>query len=58
MSKLKLKGQTKNFITRNSLFDIRYSFGKHGKQIIVELPTAEELAKHLPAEKHTCASLL
>jgi hypothetical protein len=44
---LKLYGRGKNFIIRNSMFDIRYSFREHGKCIILELPTAEELAKHL-----------
>jgi iron complex transport system substrate-binding protein len=29
------------------MFDIRYSFREHGKFIILELPTVEELAKHL-----------
>jgi hypothetical protein len=46
---LKLLGQRKNFIIRNSLFDIRYSLKAHGKFIILELPTAEGLAKHLPS---------
>jgi hypothetical protein len=41
--------EEENFIIRNSLFDIRYSFKEHGKSIILELPTAEELAKHLGA---------
>jgi hypothetical protein len=36
-----------DFILRNSMFDIRYPFRKHGKSIILELPTAEELAKQL-----------
>jgi hypothetical protein len=36
-----------NFIIRNSLFDIRYSFGAYGELIVLELPTAKELAKHL-----------
>jgi hypothetical protein len=44
---LKLPGQRKYFIIRNSLFDIRYSSRAHGKFIIHELPAAEALAKHL-----------
>jgi hypothetical protein len=44
---LKLYGRGKNFIIRNSMFDIRYSFREHGKLIFLELPTAEELAKHV-----------
>jgi hypothetical protein len=44
---LKLLGQRKNVIIRNSLFDIRYSFSAHGKFIIHKLPTAEGLPKHL-----------
>jgi hypothetical protein len=39
--------QRKNFIIRNSLFDIRYSFQTHGKFIILELTTPEEPAKQL-----------
>jgi hypothetical protein len=45
---LKLHGRGKDFIIHNSMFDIRYSFRQHCKLIILELPTAEELAKHLP----------
>jgi hypothetical protein len=48
---LKLYGRGKNFIIRNSMFDIRYSFMKHDTFIILELRTAEELAKHLPSER-------
>jgi hypothetical protein len=44
---LKLIGQRNNFIIQNSLFDIRYSLRAHGTFIILELPTAEGLAKHL-----------
>jgi hypothetical protein len=44
---LMLYGRGKYFIVRNSMFDIRYSFREHGKLIILELPAAEELAKHL-----------
>jgi hypothetical protein len=47
MSKAKAIWQRKNFIIRNSLFDIRYSFQAHGKPIILELRIAEELAKPL-----------
>ena len=47
---LKLYDRGKNFIIRNSMFDIRYSFREHGKFIIPELPTTEELAKHLHIE--------
>jgi hypothetical protein len=36
-----------NFIIRHSLFDIRYSFSVHCKPVVVESPTAKELAKHL-----------
>jgi hypothetical protein len=36
---LKLHGREKNFIIRNSMFDIRYSFKNHGKVLIPELPT-------------------
>jgi hypothetical protein len=45
---LKLYDRGKNFIIHNSMFDIRYSFREQDKFIILELPTAEELAKHLP----------
>jgi hypothetical protein len=44
---LKAYGGEKNFIIRNSLFDIPYSFRRHGKFIILEILTAEELTKHL-----------
>jgi hypothetical protein len=36
-----------NFIIRYSLFDIRYSFRAHGTPVVIELPTAKELAKYL-----------
>jgi hypothetical protein len=44
---LKLSGRRNNFVVRHSMFDIRYSFREHGKFIILELPTAEEPAKHI-----------
>jgi hypothetical protein len=44
---LTLYGRGNNFVIRNSMFDIRYSSREHGKFIILELPTAEELAKHM-----------
>jgi hypothetical protein len=47
MSKATAIWQRKNFVIRNSLFDIRYSFQAHGKPIILELRTAEESAKPL-----------
>jgi hypothetical protein len=47
MSNAEAIEQRKNFIIRNSLFDIRYSFQAHGKFIILKLTTAEEPAKHL-----------
>jgi hypothetical protein len=31
----------------HSKFQVRYSFREHGKFYFLELPTAEELAKHL-----------
>jgi hypothetical protein len=42
-----IRQQGKDFIILNSMFDIRYYFRKQGKSIILELPTVEELAKHL-----------
>jgi hypothetical protein len=36
------------FIIRNCMSDIRFSFRNHGALIILELPAAEELAKHKP----------
>jgi hypothetical protein len=48
MSNAEALWQRKNFVIRNSMFDIRYSFREDGKFIILELPTAEELAKHIP----------
>jgi hypothetical protein len=45
MLKRNISGE--NFIIRHSLFDIRYFFGAHGKPVVIELPTAKELAKHL-----------
>jgi hypothetical protein len=47
MSNAQAIEQRNNFIIRHSMFDIRYSFREHGKFIILELPIAEELAKHL-----------
>jgi hypothetical protein len=53
----------KNFIIRNSLFDIRYCLSVHGKLNILELPTAEELVKRLlyfylrPASARACFSI-
>jgi outer membrane lipoprotein carrier protein len=44
---MKIYGRGEYFIIRNSMFDIRYSFREHVKLILLELPTAEELAKHL-----------
>jgi hypothetical protein len=41
---LELYGRGKDFIIRNSMFDIRYPFKVRGKSIILELPTADELA--------------
>jgi len=35
------------FSIRHSLFDIRYSLRAHGQFIILQLPTAEGLVKHL-----------
>jgi hypothetical protein len=54
---MKLYGRGKYFIIRNSMFDIRYFFGEHGKYIFLELLTAEELAKHLPASLVDFASV-
>jgi hypothetical protein len=48
ISNAEAEKQTKNFIMRNSLFDIRYSLRAHGKFMIHELPTGEGLAKQLP----------
>jgi hypothetical protein len=47
ISNAEAEKQTKNFIIRNSLFDIRYSLRAHGKFMIHELPTGEGLAKQL-----------
>jgi hypothetical protein len=48
MSKVEaIRQRQKYFIILNSMFDIRYSFRKHGKSVILKLPTAEELAKNL-----------
>jgi hypothetical protein len=44
---LKLQGSGTTFVIRSSMFDIRYSFRKRGKPVFLELPTSEELAKHL-----------
>jgi hypothetical protein len=39
MSNNEALGQRKNFIIRYSMLDIRYSFRKHGKSIILKLST-------------------
>jgi hypothetical protein len=44
---LKLYNGGANFIIRNSLLHIRYSFRVHGKIIVLKSPTSKELAMHL-----------
>jgi len=44
---VKLYARKENFIIRNSLFDIRHRFRAYSKLIVLELPTAKVLAKHL-----------
>jgi hypothetical protein len=43
---LKLYDRREDLIIRIFMFDIRYSSKEHDKCTILELPAAEELAKH------------
>jgi hypothetical protein len=52
---LKLYDVGENFIIRNSLFDIRYSFRVYRKLIVLKLPITKELAKYLRfSVSHRC----
>jgi hypothetical protein len=48
MSNAEALWRRENPIIRNSLLNIQYSFGAHGKFIFFELPITEELAEYLP----------